>query len=70
MAGAPIAIKVASGAVMTQAEILQRIRELSVQAANEIHTQSNLEGIQAEIDQQIAELGRIGNTFEFNGKKE
>ena len=61
-------VAMAEGAVTQQTEILQRIRELSVQAANEVNSPSNLSQIQSEIDDQISELTRIGNTVEFNGK--
>ncbi len=59
----------AEGAVSQQNEILQRIRELSVQAANGINSGANLAQIQSEISDQISELTRIGDTVEFNGKK-
>jgi flagellin len=61
-------VSMAEGAVTQQTGILQRIRELSVQAANEVNSPANLAQIQSEIDDQISELTRIGNTVEFNGK--
>ena len=59
----------AEGALDESTAILQRIRELSVQAASDTYTASNRNSLQEEIDQQIAELTRIGNTTEFNGAK-
>jgi flagellin len=58
----------AEGALSTQVDILQRIRELSVQAANDINSQGNRQAIQDEITQQISELTRLGDTTEFNGQ--
>ncbi|NQU44354.1 flagellin, partial [bacterium] len=57
----------AEGALTTQVGILQRIRELAVQAANDINSAENRNAIQQEIDAQIEELTRLGNTTEFNG---
>lgn len=60
-------IGMADGAVNQQQEILQRIRELSVQAASDLNSNANRASIQKEIDDQVSELTRIGNTVEFNG---
>ena len=49
--------------------ILQRIRELSVQAANDTLTQEDRGYIQLEIDQLKEEITRISNTTQFNKKK-
>jgi len=57
----------AEGALTTQTTILQRIRELSVQAANDINSADDRVAIQDEIDAQISELTRLGNTTTFNG---
>lgn len=57
----------AEGALQTQTTILQRIRTLAVQAANDINSGDNRQAIQDEIDAQIAELTRLGNTTTFNG---
>jgi len=48
---------------------LQRIRELSVQAANGTNSASDLESIQAEIDQRLAEIDRVSKQTQFNGVK-
>lgn len=46
--------------------ILQRMRELSVQAANDINVDRDREAIQEEIDQLQTEIGRIAETTTFN----
>ncbi|HET7313969.1 MAG TPA: flagellin FliC, partial [Salinisphaera sp.] len=46
---------------------LQRIRELSVQAANGTNSQSDLNSIQDEIDQRLSEIDRISEQTSFNG---
>jgi len=60
-------IGTAEGAIGTSTAILQRIRELAVQAANDINSGTNRVSIQAEITAQISELTRLGNTVDFNG---
>ena len=61
-------IQSAEGALGESHEILQRIRELTVQAANGINEDEDVEAIQSEIDQLVDELDRIGRSTEFNGK--
>lgn len=46
---------------------LQRIRELSVQAANGTNSDSDLASIQDEIDQRLAEIDRVSAQTTFNG---
>ncbi|KGA35185.1 flagellin N-terminal helical domain-containing protein [Pectobacterium brasiliense] len=46
---------------------LQRIRELSVQAASDTNTTENRESIALEISQRVSEIDRITNTAKFNG---
>ncbi|NKE66149.1 flagellin FliC [Ramlibacter sp. RBP-2] len=48
---------------------LQRIRELAVQAANGSNSDSDLDSIQSEIDQRIAEINRTSEQTDFNGVK-
>lgn len=48
--------------------IVQRMRELSVQAANDTNTISDRMAIQEEIDALLDEVDRIAETAEFNGK--
>ena len=46
---------------------LQRIRELSVQAANGTNSANDLDAIQTEIDQRLEEIDRIAGKSNFNG---
>jgi len=46
---------------------LQRIRELTVQAANGSNSQSDLDSIQAEITQRLQEINRVSEQTQFNG---
>lgn len=62
-------IQTAEGALSEVEAMLQRMRELSVQAANGTNTEQDREAIQAEIDQLNQEIDRISDTTEFNTKK-
>ena len=62
-------IQTAEGALNETHSILQRMRELSVQAANGTETAEDREAIQAEIDQLQDEINRISETTEFNTMK-
>jgi len=62
-------IQTAEGALGETHSILQRIRELAVQSANDTNTDSDRTELQAEVKQLKAEIDRIGNTTEFNTKK-
>jgi flagellin len=57
------------GALGSSAAILQRIRELAVQAANGSNSGSDRQALNAEANQLVAELQRIADTTEFNGLK-
>lgn len=46
---------------------LQRIRELTVQATNGTNSQSDLDSIQAEIQQRLDEIDRVSAQTQFNG---
>ena len=48
---------------------LQRVRELTVQAANGTNSDSDLESIQAEITQRLDEINRVSEQTQFNGVK-
>ncbi|CAM7837070.1 flagellin [Leclercia adecarboxylata] len=48
---------------------LQRIRELSVQAANDTNGSTDLTSINTEIGQRLKEIDRIAGAANFNGKK-
>lgn len=58
----------AEGALQESTNILQRIRELSVQSANDTNTQSDRDSLQAEVGQLQEELDRIAKTTQFNGQ--
>jgi flagellin len=46
---------------------LQRIRELTVQAQNGTNSQSDLDSIQAEVNQRLDEITRVSAQTQFNG---
>jgi flagellin len=62
-------VQVAEGALQETTNILQRIRELSVQAASDVNTSADREALQDEVEQLQGELQRIGDTTTFNGQK-
>ncbi len=62
-------IQTAEGALNETHAILQRMRELAVQAASDTNIATDRAEIQKEIDQLTQELARIGNTTEFNTQK-
>ena len=62
-------IQTAEGALIEVEEMLQRMRELSVQAANGTSTDEDRLQLQAEVDQLKDEINRISETTEFNTKK-
>jgi len=62
-------IQTAEGALNESQNILQRMRELAVQAANDTNTESDRDEIQKEINQLTSEINRIANTTEFNTMK-
>lgn len=62
-------VETIDGAMGEMTEILQRIRELCVQAGNDTNTMEDREAIQQEIDALKEEVNRISTATEFNGKK-
>jgi flagellin len=62
-------LQTAEGALNETHAILQKMRELAVQAANDTNTEIDRNEIQKEINQLTSELNRIGNTTEFNTMK-
>ena len=62
-------IQTAEGALNETHSILQRMRQLAVQAANDTLTLDDRIEIQREVDQLKSEINRIANTTEFNTKK-
>ena len=59
----------AEGALNETTNLLQRIRELAVQSANDTNNDSDRASLQAEISQLKDELDRIAETTNFNGNK-
>ncbi|ARK22458.1 flagellin [Sporosarcina ureae] len=62
-------IQTAEGSLNETHDILQRMRELAVQAGNDTNVAGDREEIQKELNQLTSEINRIGNTTEFNQKK-
>jgi len=62
-------IQTAEGALNETHSILQRMRELAVQAATDTNTADDRAELQKEVDQLAAEITRIGNNTEFNTQK-
>lgn len=61
-------IQTAEGSLSEVASMLQRMRELSVQAANDTNTLEDRTAIQNEIDELMDELDRIAKDTEYNNK--
>ena len=61
-------LRIADGALNEVSNMLQRIRELSVQAANGTNSYSDRQSIQDEIDQLTQEVDRISTDTEYNKK--
>ncbi|MCQ6277130.1 flagellin [Bacillus sp. V3B] len=62
-------MQTAEGAMTEVHSMLQRMRELSVQAANDTNTTSDRESIQLEVDQLLKEIDSIATKTEFNTRK-
>jgi len=72
-------IQTAEGGLNTINDMVIRVRELVVQAANDTNTadgaggvpagESNRARIQAEVNQLVAEIGRTADTLEFNNRR-
>ena len=60
--------QVAEGALQESSNIMQRMRELSIQSANDSNTSTDRSNIQKEVSQLQSELNRIADTTSFNGK--
>jgi flagellin len=60
-------IQTSEGYLQETQDILQRIRELSVQSANGIYTQEDRMQIQVEVSQLVDEIDRIASHAQFNG---
>ncbi|MEB3237690.1 MAG: flagellin [Candidatus Sericytochromatia bacterium] len=61
-------LQTAEGALSETEAILQRMRELSVQAANDTLQDADREAIQAEIDQLVDEIDGIAGRTQYNSR--
>ncbi|BBE30628.1 flagellin [Tepiditoga spiralis] len=61
-------IQTAEGALTEVHSMLQRMREISVQAANDTNNTEDRNALKKEITQLQTEINRIGSTTKFNGK--
>ena len=59
-------IQTAEGALNETHSILQRMNELSTQAANDTNTSTDRTALQAEVNQLVSEIDRIQSTTQFN----
>ncbi|MDR2193203.1 MAG: flagellin [Treponema sp.] len=59
-------IQTTEGYLQETQDILQRLRELSVQSANGIYTEEDREQIQVEVSQLVDEVNRIASHAQFN----
>ena len=62
-------IQTTEGYLQEVGSALQRVRELSVQAANGIYSDEDRGYIQVEVSQMVDEIDRIGEQAQFNGLK-
>ena len=60
-------IQTTEGYLQETTDILQRIRELSVQSANGIYSSEDRMQIQVEVSQLVSEIDRIASQAQFNG---
>ncbi len=59
----------AEGSMQEATNLLQRMRELSIQSANDSNSSADRANLQKEVAQLQQELNRIADTSTFNGKK-
>lgn len=62
-------VQTAEGALQEVTNMLQRIRELSIQSANGIYNDDDRKTLDAEVQQLKQEMDRISETTSFNGQK-
>lgn len=58
----------AEGALDEVSNLLQRVRELSVQSANDTNSASDREALNQEVEQAVSEIQRIAESTQFNGQ--
>jgi flagellin len=59
----------AEGALQESSNILQRIRDLSIQSSSDVNGSDERAALQAEVNQLVSELGRIADTTSFGSSK-
>lgn len=62
-------LQIAESALASTNTVLQRIRELAVQANNSTLSDKDKEALQAEVNQNLQEIDRIARDTQFNGQK-
>ena len=62
-------MQVADGALGTVGDMLQRVRDLAVQASNGTLTDAQRKNLDIEVQQILSEVGKTGTDTEFNGVK-
>lgn len=62
-------LQTADGALNSMTTAIQRVRELSIQAANSTNSLSDKKALQEEANQLIQEIEKISTTTTFNGEK-
>ena len=62
-------VQVADGALGNVGDMLQRVRDLAVQASNGTLTDAQRKNLDTEVQQILTEIGRTGTDTEFNGLK-
>ena len=62
-------ISVAEGDLSGIQDNLLRIRDLALTAANGIYDQASIDAIKAEVESRVAEINRVSQVSEYNGKK-
>jgi flagellin len=62
-------VQTAEGAMEETTSMLQRMRELSLQASNSVNNASDRAAMNAEVQQLKSEIDRISTTTTFNGQK-
>ncbi len=60
------AVQTAEGALTEVHDMLQRMNELAVKAANGTMSESDRDAVQSEIDQLVTEIDRVSTTTKFN----
>jgi len=60
-------IQTTEGYLQESQDVVQRVRELAVQASNGIYTQNDRQMIQVEVSQLVDEVNRVASHAQFNG---